>query len=151
MLARIDSSKLSGVDATPPNRDSAGGRLLRVVLFVAGALSLLIGLVGIIVPLLPTTPFVILAAICFARSSQRVYRWLVTNRVFGRHLDDYLRGRRVSWRVRAGTLVLLWAVITVTAIVFVDAWWLRALLFVIAVGVTAHVVLLPGRKAPKDG
>jgi uncharacterized protein len=129
----------------------ARGRLLRVVLLVAGALLLVVAAIGVVVPVLPTTPFLILAAICFARSSPRVYRWLVTNRVFGRHLDDYLHGRGVSWKVRATTLVFLWAVITVSAVVFVDKWWLRVLLFAIAAGVTAHVVLLPRRGAAEEG
>ena len=61
------------------------------------------------VPVLPTTPFLILAAICYARGSVGCYRWLVTNRVFGRYLDDYLHGRGVSWRVRAAALAFLWA------------------------------------------
>jgi uncharacterized membrane protein YbaN (DUF454 family) len=121
-----------------------------VVLFALGTLCLVVAVVGIAVPLLPTTPFLILAAICFARSSPRVYRWLVTNRMFGGHLDDYLRGRGVSWNVRALTLAFLWAVITTTAVVFVDALWLRILLFAIAAGVTAHVVLLRDRRGPED-
>jgi uncharacterized membrane protein YbaN (DUF454 family) len=99
------------------------------------------------VPVLPTTPLLILAAVCYSRSSNRCYRWLVTNRVFGRYLDDYLRGRGVSWKVKAGTLVFLWAVITLTAVLFAHALWLKILLFAIAVGVTAHVVTLKGRGA----
>ncbi len=125
--------------------DRPRGRLLRVVLFALGAVFLVVAAVGVVVPVLPTTPFLILAAICFARSSTRVYRWLVTNRLFGRHLDDYLHGRGVSWKVRAATLAFLWAVISVTAALFVDALWLRILLFAIAAGVTAHVALLRGR------
>jgi uncharacterized protein len=138
------------VDIERSSLTPARGRLLRVVLFAAGSLFLVLAAVGVVVPLLPTTPFLILAAICYARSSTRVYRWLVTNRVFGRHLADYLHGRGVSWKVRAGTLVFLWAVITVTAVLFVDALWLRILLFAIAAGVTAHVVLLKRRGATEE-
>ena len=69
----------------------------------------------------------------------------MTNRVFGRYLDDYLHGRGVPWRVRAGALVFLWGVITVTAVLWVEALWLRILLFVIAAGVTVHLVMLKGR------
>jgi len=106
---------------------------------------LAVGMVGVAVPVLPTTPFLILAAMCYARSSDRFYCWLVANRIFGRHLDDYLHGRGVSWRVKASSLLFLWAVITVTAVVFVHLWWARALLFVVAVGVTAHIVGLKNR------
>lgn len=113
---------------------------------VLGSIFLGVGVIGIVVPVLPTTPFLILTAICYARGSVGCYRWLVTNRVFGRHLDDYLHGRGVSWRVKLGALVLLWSVITVTAILLVDALWLRILLFVIAAAVTAHIVTIKGRK-----
>lgn len=123
-------------------------RALRAALLVLGSVLLGIGIVAVVVPVLPTTPFLILAAICYARSSVRCYRWLVTNRVFGRYLDDYLRGRGVSWKVKAGALVFLWAVICVSALVFVDALWLRIVLFVIALGVTIHVIMLKGARRP---
>jgi uncharacterized membrane protein YbaN (DUF454 family) len=123
-------------------------RALRAVLLMLGSMFFLVGLVGVAVPVLPTTPFLILAAVCYARSSVRCYRWLVTNRVFGRYLDDYLQGRGVSWRVKAAALVFLWAVISVSAMVFVNMLWLRVLLLVIALGVTVHVLMLRGRKCP---
>ena len=112
---------------------------------IVGSLFLAVGLVGIVVPVLPTTPFLILAALCYARGSVGCYRWLVTNRVFGRYLDDYLHGRGVPWRVRAAALAFLWGVITATAVLWVGALWLRILLFVIAVGVSVHLVMLKGR------
>lgn len=126
-------------------------RPLRVLLLAAGSVFLALGLVGIAVPVLPTTPFLILAAICYGRSSTRCYRWLVTNRVFGRHLDDYLHGRGVSWKVKAGALVFLWGVITTTAVVVVETLWLRILLFAIAAGVTVHVLMLKGKRGAGSG
>ncbi len=97
------------------------------------------------IPVLPTTPLLIVAAVFYARGSSRCYSWLVTNRLFGRYLDDYLHGRGISWKVKASTLVLLWGVITCTAILLVQVLWLRVLLFVIAAAVTAHVLTLKGR------
>lgn len=120
-------------------------RAKRAILFTVGSIFLAAGLVGIVVPVLPTTPFLILTAACYARSSARCHRWLVTNRVFGRYLNDYLCGRGVSWRVRAGALVFLWTMIVLSVVFFVDSTWLRVLLLVIAVGVTVHVSMLKGR------
>lgn len=115
-----------------------------MLLIGCGSLSVGLGVVGIVVPILPTTPFLILAAICYARSSNRCHQWLVSNRVFGRHLRDYLEGRGVSWRVRAGVLVVLWTVITLTALLVIEPLIVRVLLFVVAAAVTAHVVSLGG-------
>jgi len=70
---------------------------------------------------------------------------LVTNKFFGPYLDDYLHGRGVSWRVRAGALTLLWGVIGCTALLVVEALWLRLLLLVIAIGVTIHIAMIKGR------
>jgi uncharacterized membrane protein YbaN (DUF454 family) len=118
---------------------------------VAGSVSLAVGVVGVVVPILPTTPFLILTAICYARGSSRGYRWLVTNRLFGRYLSDYLCGRGVSWRVKAGALVLLWGVIAVTAVFFTERLWLRILLPAIAVAVTVHVLMLKTRRPDVKG
>jgi uncharacterized membrane protein YbaN (DUF454 family) len=135
------------MDIDPSPCSVRAGRLLRVLLLIVGSLLLAIGVIGIVVPVLPTTPFLVLAALCYGRSSTRCYRWLVTNRVFGRHLDDYLRGRGVSWKVKALTLAFLWVTIACTAVFFVDMLWLRILLFVIAAIVTAHVVTLRRRRS----
>jgi uncharacterized membrane protein YbaN (DUF454 family) len=110
-------------------------------------LSLGLGLLGIVVPILPTTPFLILAAVCFGRSSDRCYDWLVSNRVFGRYLRDYLQGRGVAWRIRIPILAVLWLVIGLTAFLIVDNIAVRTALFVIAAAVTVHVACLR-RTAP---
>ena len=97
----------------------------RILFFAAGSLSLGLGALGVVVPVLPTTPFLILAAYCFARSSERAHAWLLNNRVFGPPLRDYLEGRGVSWRIKAGALVFLWAVIGVSIALFVPFLWAR--------------------------
>ncbi len=117
----------------------------RYLFLVAGTLFLAVGMIGIVLPILPTTPFLLLAAACYGRSSARCHRWLVTNRLFGCYLSDYLCGRGVPWRVKAGALLFLWAVITASAVFFIDRWWLRGILFVVAVGVSVHVLLLKSR------
>ncbi len=139
------------MNAHRPYRFICTGRLRRILLLTAGSIFLTLGMVGIVVPVLPTTPFLILAAICYGRSSERCYRWLLTNRVFGRHLDGYLHGRGVSWKVKMGALMFLWGVITLSAVLFVEALWVRVLLFAIAAGVTIHIVTLKRRKSEPAG
>ena len=133
------------MDVPPPPAPVCSSRLGRALFLVAGTVSLAIGVVGVVVPVLPTTPFLIVTAFCYARGSSRGYRWLVTNHLFGRYLNDYLCGRGVSRKVKAGALVLLWGVITMTAVLFTERLWLRVLLPAIAVAVTVHVLMIKTR------
>jgi uncharacterized membrane protein YbaN (DUF454 family) len=107
-----------------------------------GVLATVIGLIGVVVPLLPTTPFLLLAAACFVRSSDTMYGWLTANRLFGGLIRDYREQRGVSARTKIVALALLWGVIGYTALTAVDAFWLRILLAVIALGVTVHLLRL---------
>jgi uncharacterized membrane protein YbaN (DUF454 family) len=133
------------METRTPSSPTLGRRARRIGLIAAGSLFLALGMVGVVIPVLPTTPFLLLAAICYGRSSERSYRWLVTNRLFGRYLDDYLHGRGISWRVKVPALILLWGVITLSAVLFVPQWWVRAVMFAVAVGVTVHILMLKGR------
>lgn len=139
------------MDVPPPPTPVCSNRLWRTFFLVAGSVSLAVGVVGVVVPVLPTTPFLILTALCYARGSSRAYRWLVTNRLFGRYLNDYLCGRGVSRMVKAAALVLLWAVIAVTVVLLTERLWLRLLLPVIAAAVTVHVLMLKTRRREVRG
>ncbi len=115
----------------------------RAVYFTVGAVSVGLGVVGIVVPLWPTTCFLLLAGGCFARSSPRAERWLHENRLFGRYLRDYRELGVISSRMRHLSLVVLWACIGLSAFVFVSRAWVVALLLVVATAVTIHLVSLP--------
>jgi len=119
------------------------GKLTRTLLIVAGSVFVVVAIVGIFVPLLPTTPFLLLAAACYARGSQRFYDWLLNNRWFGRYIRDYREGRGIALRVKALTLLLLWVTIGCSAAFAVHSLPVRIVLGVIAVGVTAHILLIP--------
>jgi len=116
--------------------------LAKPLWFAAGTIFLGIGIVGIALPILPTTPFLLLATACYLRSSKRMYDWMMANRVFGRHLRDYQEGRGMSWKAKVGVIAFLWMAISITVMFFTDELWLRALLMVIAVAVTAHVATI---------
>lgn len=107
-----------------------------------GTLSLGLGLVGIVVPLLPTTPFLLLAAMCFARSSDRLYEWLINHRWFGSYIRNYQAHRAITKQAKIVTLSLLWGTIGYAVVRVVHPWPLRLLLLSVAVGVTAHVLRL---------
>jgi len=117
-------------------------RLTRPLLIVAGIVCVGLGIVGLFLPILPTTPFLLLAAVCFARSSQRCYRWLTTNRWFGAYIRNYRDGLGVSLRHKVITLVLLWGTIGYAVGFVLSSWWLRGLLLAIAGGVTWHLLAI---------
>lgn len=119
------------------------GRLMKVLLVAAGTLCVGLGVLGIFLPLLPTTVFLLMAAACYARSSDRFYQRLVNSRWLGSYIRNHREGRGMTRGQKALTLALLWAGIGATMFWTVDAWWLRALLLLIALGVTVHVVRLP--------
>jgi uncharacterized membrane protein YbaN (DUF454 family) len=112
------------------------------ILVAAGITALSLGTIGILVPLLPTTPFLLLAAACFVRSSEKLYAWLIHHKWFGDHIRHYREHRAITLRAKVVTLLLLWSVIGYTAFGIVTAWWVRALLGIIAVGVTIHILHL---------
>jgi len=116
-------------------------RATRVLFVALGMTFLALGAIGIVIPGLPTTPFLLLAAALFLRSSERLYRWLVGHRVFGRYIYSYLRYRAIDARAKAGTIAVLWAGIGVS-IAVIDTLWVRALLGLVGLAVTAHILLL---------
>jgi len=111
-------------------------------LVTVGTIAVGLGIVGVFVPLLPTTPFLLLAAACFVRSSERLYIWLIHHKWFGDYIRHYREHKAITLRAKIVTLVLLWGVIGYTAFGIVTAWWVRALLGIIAVGVAIHILHL---------
>jgi len=114
--------------------------LSRGILIVAGTLFVGLGILGIFLPLLPTTPFLLLAAACYARSSERFYNWLLKNRWFGRYIKNYLEGKGVPLRVKVLSICFLWLAIVYSVVFVVDILLVRIILTFIAIGVTIHIL-----------
>lgn len=117
-------------------------RIKKAIFITLGVIFVILGLVGILTPILPTTPFLLLAAFFFARSSDRALQWLLHNRWFGVYIRNYREGRGMALRHKIITLSLLWATIGLSIIYAVEQWWLRLLLVGIAGGVTFHLTRL---------
>ncbi len=114
--------------------------LIRGILIVAGTIFVGLGILGIFLPLLPTTPFLLLAAACYARSSERFYNWLLKNRWFGRYIKNYLEGKGVPLRVKVLSICFLWLAIVYSVVFVVDILLVRIILTFIAIGVTIHIL-----------
>jgi len=117
--------------------------MLKRRLFVAaGTIALVLGIVGIVMPVLPTTPFLLLAAICYLRGSQRLYNALLGNRFVGSYIKNYLEGRGMPLKMKIWTLTLLWIAIVCSALLATDSLIIRIILAVVLAGVTIHILLI---------
>ncbi|WP_285423323.1 YbaN family protein [Pseudomonas sp. efr-133-TYG-103a] len=123
-------------DSTP--RTSRSG-LVRFLLHGIGWLSVALGVVGIFLPVLPTTPFLLLAAACFARSSPRFYHWLVDHPRLGPWIRDYLQGNGIPLRGKVYAIGLMWLSIGFSCWL-VPLVWARGFMLISAVLVTVYIV-----------
>ncbi len=127
-------------------------RLTRAVWVACGTASVAAGVAGMLLPILPTTPFLLLAAFCYARGSRRFYDRLLANRWCGAYIRNYREGGGMAPGHKAATLLLLWMVIGATVLTRAPPGWLTIALPCIALAVTAHILRIktcrPGAVRP---
>jgi len=121
-------------------------RILRTLVLLCGFLFTFLAFLGAILPLLPTTPFLIVAAACFHKSSPRFYRMIMNNKYFGHYLRDYKAGKGIPPQVKMVALVFLWLTSLVSIILFIPFFWLKIGIIVMAIGVTIHICLIRTKK-----
>ncbi len=112
---------------------------------IVGTLSLGLGLLGIALPVLPTTPFLLLTAALYARSSDKLYAWLMNHPRLGAYIRDFREHHSLPLHVKVVSVAMLWATILLS-VYSVKVVWLRVLLLVIAVSVTIHILHYKTRK-----
>jgi uncharacterized membrane protein YbaN (DUF454 family) len=114
----------------------------RVFFLVSGFVSLGLAIIGIFLPVLPTTPFLLLSAYCFSRSSKKWHQWLLKHKHFGKIIRDYNERRGVSLRIKIFAISFLWITILFSVVVVVEPIVLDFLLITIATFVTIHILKL---------
>lgn len=119
--------------------------LLRWLLISAGLFCTGLGVIGIFVPLLPTTPFLLLAAACFARSSERFHRWLVEHNHLGPMVRGYLDGSGIPLRAKQTAITLVWLTLPPSALLLVPQIWAKILLLLLALAITWYIWSQPTR------
>lgn len=126
--------------------DSPSVRLLFVVL---GTLFVLLGIAGAVLPVLPTTPFMLLAAACYARASSRFYNWLLNSPAFGPTILEWRRHRSIPWRVKLTAIGLMAVTFGVSIVFFVPWPELQAALALFGLLLATYLYRIPSRDRPR--
>ncbi|MDR2039135.1 MAG: YbaN family protein [Bacteroidales bacterium] len=113
---------------------------MRILFIVLGTISLTLGIIGIFLPLLPTTPFLLLTSYLYYRSSPKYYDWLIRQPVLGKYIQDYKEKKVIPLRAKILSLTLLWGTILYCVVFVIESWWIRGLLLLIAIGVSVHIL-----------
>lgn len=112
----------------------------RTVILLIGFICLALGILGIFLPLLPTTPFLLLAAACFVRASDRLYQWLVNHKIFGLYIRNYREYKAIPLKMKISSIALLWITISFSILYVVDSTAMKIILALIGIGVTIHLL-----------
>ena len=114
---------------------------MKILFAILGCIALALGIVGIFLPLLPTTPFLLLAAALWVRSSPRLYAWLLSHRCFGEYIRNFRENRAIPLRAKVFSIVLMWAAMLYCIFgILAGWWWAQLALLAVAVGVTWHIL-----------
>lgn len=124
-------------------------KIIRPFFFVAGTSSLVLGSIGIVLPVLPTTPFLLLALACYCRSSERMTHWMLNNKYFGKYIRRYRDGKGIPLKTKTLVIILLWITIGYSALFVIPIWIAQLILFTIAAVVTLHLIRLPTYREQK--
>lgn len=119
---------------------------MKWIFLALGWLCVALGFLGVFLPLLPTTPFLLLALFLFGRSSPKWRLALMRHRLLGPYIRGYASKEGLSVRAKSTTLAVMWAAMLVSAVFIADTWWPRLLLLAVAVGVSVHILLKKTRR-----
>ena len=115
---------------------------LKYLYLIAGFLFVGIGVIGIFLPLLPTTIFLILASVCFLKSSPKANDWLKNHQLLGSYIDNYQNKTGLTRNSKVANIITLWTSISLSAFLLTDKFYIQVILFAIAIGVTIHILMI---------
>ena len=131
--------------APVPRNPLHGSPAVRALFFVAGILALGFGIAGIFLPVLPTTPLVLLAAACFARSYRPFHEWLLAHRQFGPMIHEWQAHGSIPYRTKLTAIVMMAVTLGVSVVFFVRPLWLQAALVAFGIALAAWMYRRPSR------
>lgn len=113
---------------------------MKILCIVLGSLSLALGIIGIFVPLLPTTPFLLLTAALYFKASPRLYNWLLHQKHLGPYIRNYRENKAIPLRAKIVSLLLMWGTMLYCIFFLIPFLWVKIVMFLIAAGVTYHIL-----------
>lgn len=118
----------------------------KILYIIIGTISLILGTIGLFVPLLPTTPFWLLTSWCFIRSSKKLYNRVMANKYFGECVRNYVEEKAIPIRTKVTALTIMWLSTILTSIFLIDELWMKIGLTLISIGVSWHLITFPTKK-----
>ena len=113
---------------------------VKYLLVLLGSLSLVLGVSGIFLPVLPTTPFLLLSAALYMRSSARLYNWLLSHKHLGPYIKNFREHKAIPLKVKIVSVTMVWLTLLYCAAFVAWVWWMSVLFIAIAIGVTVHIL-----------
>ena len=126
-----------------------GSRVVRALFLALGTFFVGLGIAGAVLPVLPTTPFLLLAAACYARGSVRFYNWLLNHRMFGPTIVEWRRHRSIPWRTKLVAIAMMAVTLGISIVFFVPGAWLKGALAAFGVLLAAWMYRIPSRDRPR--
>jgi uncharacterized protein len=115
-------------------------RHVKLIYVIVGTLFLIIGVIGVFLPILPTTPFLLVAVACYAKGSKKLYDRLLNDRWIGTYIKNYREGKGIPLRGKVLSIFMLWFSISFSIVFFIHILFIRVILIVIAIAVTIHLL-----------
>ena len=113
---------------------------MNIILTILGLLSLGLGILGAFLPVLPTTPLLLLSAALFLKSNRKLYDWLMNHPKMGPYISNFLKHKAIPLRVKVVSITTLWITLLYCAVGVAEHWALRAFFIILAIGVTIHIL-----------
>lgn len=113
---------------------------MKTLCIILGTISLGLGILGIFLPLLPTTPFLLLTAALYCKSSPRLYQWLLNHKYFGTYIRNYRENKAIPLQAKIVSLSLMWGTMLYCILFLIPFVWVKIILFLVSTGVTYHIL-----------
>ena len=132
------------------NFKKKGQKIVRAIWLIAGTICVVLGAIGIVLPILPTTPFLLAAAACYYKSSPRMHKWLLTNKWFGEYIRNYQEGKGLPMKTKIMALSVLWITIGLSLFLILERVLppqlvlpIQVIMVIVATIVSLYIMRLP--------